>query len=615
MPQEAAGDSNDAGRDVFARWLRALSYSPPAILVALAVVTYVVPQMAAAAFALAAGSVLVLVAAAAALALRAGRSPDRPTVLALAAAAVAPALLSLASLQAVNRSVSFGGIAGQHAGAALWLLGWAAFALAAVVGVRKTLLWTLRAIVAVGALYTASAAMQAAGAFGGAPGWGYASAPLENSISLGELLVLSVGAGAAWIAAARSWERWLAGALTGVALVGLLPARSSGAWAGLAFGVAFFGLHAWLSRTRKPSLALAVAWAALAVVAVGALAATSSGVFGAGAADALNSASNNRATIWRSAVAGIAEHPLTGRGPEQFSAWTTWNVPGGTEVVTQGALDAHNALLALTLATGILGAAAIVVAAGALLYLLAEQIRRTGNSLPLRLALAALAGWAASLGFAWVAVLPALAAATLAGALLGAVRAPARSANATGRIVALAAAALTALAVAIALVPVTRLEVDWYGVVSRNGQSADLGARLYAQHPDPTFVIRAEQELMTLALAEKDPALAASAAASARNVSALAARDRVWHSDLAFDAMTLATRKFGVADEAAYRAALADGLESDPTSGLWYFLASRHAQANSRTAEQLAYDRRALAYQDLPRNVRAMLLAEISAGK
>lgn len=587
--------------------LRRLRLAPAFLPVVLAAALFFIPRSAGPAQSLLLAGIFVAGLGIVALALRFVPELSRERLVALGVAAVPAVLMSLASLQATNRAVSYLGTAGQHAGALLWLACWSVFAVTLLLGNRRTLLAITRVIALIGALFTVTAGLQAIGVMGGAPGWGFASAPLENSNSLGAMLVLSLGCALAWAFASRGAEQVAAWGATAAVLVGLIPARSSGAWVAVLAGAAFLGMLAIVKRFDRSAAIAAVSWVAIVVLATGTLALAATGGLGAPLADLTDTAGNMRGKLWRSSVAAIAADPLTGRGPEQFTAWVTWNADGA-QVNTQGALDPHNALFAAAIAAGLPGALVVLAVGGWLLFALVRGTERAGSPLALRFILAALVAWAAALGFSWIAPYPALAASLLAGGLLAACPTdPAPAARPRAYLgAALAAGAIVAIS---ATVPVV-LEVNWYSDLALGRFIAPLGTDLHETYPDPGFIVAAEQELMRRAATEQDSAKAAEFAKRARALSKRAEADRVWNVDLAFDAMSLSTKRFGAADEKTYAAALAAGQTADRASGLWLFAASRHAQAAGQDAEALRLARAALAFKDLPGNIRAQLQSE-----
>lgn len=587
--------------------LRRLRMAPAFLPVVLAAALFLIPRSAGPAQSLLLSGVFIAGLAMVALALRFEPELSRERLVVLGVAAVPAVLVSLASLQATNRIISFVGMAGQHSGALLWLACWSAFATAVLLGNRRTLLALARVIASVGALFTATAGLQAIGVMGGAPGWGFASAPLENSNSLGAMLVLALGCALAWALAARGAEQVAAWAVTAAVLVGLIPARSSGAWVAVLAAATFLGVLAVVKRFDRSAAIAAISWVAIVVLATGVLALAATGALGTSVSDLTDTAGNMRGKLWRSSIAAISADPLTGRGPEQFTAWITWT-SDGAQVTTQGALDPHNALFAVAIAAGFPGALVVLAVGGWLLFALVRGSERAGSPLSLRLMLAGLVAWAASLGFSWISPYPALAASLLAGALLAACPTAtlpvARPRAYLG--VALGVAGIVAVSAAGPLI----LEVNWFSDVALGRPIAPLGSDLHTSYPDPGFIVAGEQELMRRAATEQDTAKAAEFAKRARALSKQAEADRVWNVDLAFDAMTLSTKRFGTADEKGYVAALAAGRRADRASGLWLFAASRHAQAAGQQEEALRLAREALAFKDLPPAIRAQLLSE-----
>jgi O-antigen ligase len=607
-PEDTPVDAEELRAARLARVRVATAFLPALLGVAL----FAVPRSAGPGEVLALAGAALFFVTAAALVLGYRPHPSRRQVIAVAVAAVPAAVTSIAALTATNPTVSFLGLAGQHSGALLWIACWAVFSAAILTATRRTLLWTLRVLAGLGAMFTLTAALHAAGAFGERPVWGFASAPFENSNSLAAMLVLCLGCGAAWIAASRGAQRAAAWAATVVTAVGLLPTRSSGAWFALLAGLAFLGLLQVARRFERPALSAAIAWVAVVVLATGLLAAAAAGSLGEGPRRLTDTVGNMRGKIWRTSLAAIAEDPVTGRGPDQFTAWVTWTVDG-PRVTTQGALDPHNALLSMAVATGIPGALLLLGVGGWLLFTLLGRVSDTGSPRTLTLGVTALVAWAAALGFSWIAPLPAVSASLLAGALIAAC--PSGPVVRWNPRIALAVTAATGALVAAAAIPAVIAETAWYTDLALGYPVAAKATRTYSRIPDPAYVIGGEQELIRRAVDEQDPAKASAYARQAQALSALAKRDRIWSVDLAFDAMTLSTARFGIPGSGAYDQALAAGRRADPATGLWSFAASRHALAAGDSRTAAAYAKQALTFSDLPDPVRASLQAEVDAAK
>lgn len=184
--------------------------------------------------------------------------------------------------------------------------------------------------------------------------------PNELGAFAAVVLVLACGFG---LAAARRWERFLAGAGGALALAALLLSLSRGAWLGAVVGMV--ALAVLLPGARRNIGRLVVAAALVAAV----LLAVAPGSPGEVAEERLSTLTNPganpdelRPRAWRLAGDLFASHPLLGIGPGGFT--DAAGLAGRGEVT--GAAHAHNLLLTVGAEGGLLGAALLVGLAAAL---------------------------------------------------------------------------------------------------------------------------------------------------------------------------------------------------------------------------------------------------------
>lgn len=249
--------------------------------------------------------------------------PPRPL---LAAWVGLLACLALATAVALDPLVAVVGHPRRHLGLAGWLVCALAFAAGTGLSASDVRRYLGRAAVVAVAITGAGAAADLLGwdPPGGAFANGRVGGLLGQPLYLGAAAVLLTPV-AAGVAADRSapaaWRR--AGALAaGAGTVAVLGSQTRGAWVGLAVATAVAGPAAWRSTRVRAWVGehRPAALAGVAVVAVVAPLAVA-GPLGSRAVAGLDpetSSARGRLDEWAVAAAVVADHPLTGVGPEGY---------------------------------------------------------------------------------------------------------------------------------------------------------------------------------------------------------------------------------------------------------------------------------------------------------
>lgn len=533
--------------------------------------------------------------------LRFGRArlPERATAVVLGVAAAPVAWLVVTALFAADRRVSLVGNLGQHQGALTWVAALLALAAVVVTRVPGDAGRAVRAVAIYGAALAATALLDAAGLMRSATFSPEASGIVENSISLSQALVIALGCALAWWLGRRGRpESWGAVAAAVLLLGGLVVAQSIAAWLGIVLAALSVGAGWALSRGGRPVspkvwgvLAASLSVAGVAVIWL----ALRNGV-GSGIERTLANMSNDRFTIWTSAVAASARNLAFGRGPEQFSAWVTWNLQTQGAVTTNAAYDPHNLWLYFLIGGGLIGLALAIAAAAVLVAQLAAR-----PSAPAVAGLAGLVAFGVATMFGWASPLSLLVAAIVTGALLPASFEPrSRAADAT-------VGALGLVAVALAVVIVAwggSAEYAWAGDVGVGAITTDKLVELAQQTGDPSLASQA------LSNAFGQPAQGPeSIVAATKGVLPQLESASDWHVDAAFSRFQLAAIGGKAGDDASWKrvqTALADGKKADPASGLWDTLGALQAASWGRSDDASAYAKRALT-EPLPEQARLTL--------
>lgn len=524
-------------------------------------------------------------------------SLSRDSVPLVVASGLTAVWLCVRAAFAVDPRVSLLGIVGQHTGAIVWI---------GVVGVLIMLLafphsddlqMVTRIVAVSGAVAGVFAALDAAGL---SESYRYSrevSGLLESSSSLGQLALLGVGAAIAWATIAKGTVgRAIAITFGAFGLAGLVLSQSRGAWVAALLAIIVVAVARAMSR-RCSSSARWSAAAVVIIVIIGLLltmwgSALSSETTFARFAEA----SNERAVIWRNATMQIAESPIIGHGPEQFSAWVTWSTEPGVSIEKTAAYDPHNLLMYVLLGGGVLALA------GALgtMYFASKRLFETLSSASFGVAalVAAEVALVGSLMFTWTSPLAALFGAMLSGALLSA--ADHRSCKGIGAddVIArsefgwaLRSGVIAACVVAmVVLAPGVGAEYIWARALDRGGAS-------------PEVLLRTAQ--MT-----HDPSMYAASALSYPGETLEELRDAAsWHVDSAFELNQAEYTALAVGSGGSWERiieSVESGTDADSASGMWDYLAATEATLLGLDGQAARFAIQALDHP-LPDNARAWL--------
>jgi O-antigen ligase len=305
---------------------------------------------------------------------------------------------------------------------------------------------------------------------------------MESSVSLGQVLLVGIGAATALLFMERLQSlRLCAGVMVLVQAVAVAISGARTAQAALVAAVVLGAL--WVLGERMPAWARKVAWALVAlglagfvvgIVVVGWLGPAGSGPIGTLLTD--------RPTIWHSALSKIPQHLLVGAGPDRFTAIVTWS-PVNRSVTWQTTSSPHNVLFDWLLSGGVVALLAFFSA-----FILAGRgvAQRLADAGPGPKALALGAGaWAVSLLMSWTDPLTACAAAFVVGALLSDPRGAL-----VARVPRLVSAGIVLVGACVVLVlasPLFVLEQGWSAdSLSGSNDYASLAAR-WEMWPDPAF--------------------------------------------------------------------------------------------------------------------------------
>lgn len=525
------------------------------------------------------------------------------SVVAVAAYAVA------ASLTAVNPLVSFIGKQGQHAGSMLWL--GAASTFAAVLSRPRAgdAGRVARAVAVAGALLAASAVADVVGLL---ESFRFSPEPagiMESSVSLGQVLVVASGAALAWALSAKArLQRLAALAVFTVIAGGLIASGARAAWVGLAVGAAAVGLTA-LAGRRFPAAGRVAAVATGAALAIGVLVAWQLFAPSAlGRASEFAEATNDRSVIWASAFAGSDQDLWTGAGPEQFSAWLSWDSDPGVSLDITSTYDPHNLAVYWLHAGGIVG---LGLAVGAAVLVLA-RMWGVATRQAYRLGIIALIGgvyaWGASVMFTWVNAVALLLVAMIAGVLLGARTGPSHAdSGRPGATAVLTVAFVVLVAVVSIAIWWTPLmgELEWLQATKAGPASSAEEVRIAQRSGYPSAAAIAVQALSREANAE--PERAERLLRQAEPLEEIIERDSVWHVDAALAGIEIETARVTLLERGGWQDMeryIAAGKRADPATGLWDYIGAVQAERLGEDGAMREHAREALAFP-LPDPVRS----------
>lgn len=539
-------------------------------------------------------------------ALRGRRSVDRRVIVAFGASSLFVVWLIVAASSAADPLISFMGTLSQHSGAALWLATLAWGVAVVLLAERRTLRQLLAVTSVAGAVYAALGIIEAITS--GDRGWGSAAGPFENSSSLGAFLIVSLLACGGWWLASRSAKARYAAAACGlVALAGFAAAESRLGLVGVATG-GILTAFLLLRQNRHPLLqTLPVILPVAGIGTGGLLVAAATGSLGAAALRLVASLGTSRDAIWRSAAAQFAQAPVTGSGPEQFSAWVRWSFSQGM-LQYNGTYDPHNLIAGIAVGSGIVGIVLFGVAGWALTAALLSVFERTGRPRVLAPVIAMPAALIGGALFAWLTPLATIAVAALIGAVLASAEAPLDAsdgpaeqpsredsappatrpvAGAMPRGIMIASLATAVLLLAPTIAGAPMLVAEWRYVRAGTSASPESLIGLYDVWPDPAFASLAVEQAFVSG---------ADAAAVRRRLDVPSARVAE-HVDLALRDIFLAQDALARGENAwpQFTAAIDAGVHADPASPIWYTVAAAQADGSGRAADRDRYAAAALA--------------------
>ncbi|MDZ4169152.1 MAG: O-antigen ligase family protein [Coriobacteriia bacterium] len=471
------------------------------------------------------------------------------------------------SLASANPAVSIIGVYGLSAGSASVLLAVAWLLVGMMFGL-SALRHVLLVVGLSGAAFSVLAWIEAVTT--GARFQGSAAGAFENSMTLGGFLsVAALSLIALAFGSASKVHRVFFALAALLAASGVFAAGSRAGLVGLLAALAFASA-VWLARRRSR----VAEWSVLILGAV-VLAATVLGVFaargslGAEAQTLLDQQGTSRGVIWRSAWATISEHPLAGRGPQQFTAVIDWVVDSRGMISMYATNDSHNVVLALLLGGGIIGLLLVVTAVAAVMISMIRKATRLPRpagvlvaSMPVTLVAAGL--------FSWIGPSALVCASLIAGLVLrGAVeregRLP-RLATTSYRVAVVGLAACTA-AVAVLATGALVYQVRYESLLAKpDATTVSQLLELYRRYPEPGFAFSAVLMIGPGAMQGDSAELE-----RVKDVLRIASRDVPWSVDLAAVAATVAIVE-SEQSEAGHETvvkALENGRSADPSTSLW----------------------------------------------
>lgn len=454
--------------------------------------------------------------------------------------------------------VSIVGVVGQHNG---WLL-WATAAVWFMVGARlgrgmpfRVMVWSVAVL---GALAGVFALLDAAHLVETVRWSPEVAGLMDSSISLGQVLLVGLGASTALVAMEQSsGKRFVAGAMTFVQLPALFVSSARAAEIAL-ICAALVGIL-WMFGDRiTPHLKRAL-WGVTGLVVVAAILAI--GVIawlGPAGSGTLAGLLTDRPTIWHSAFSRVLSHLLVGEGPDRFTSIVTW-APMSDAVTWETTNSPHNVLFDWLLGGGVVALFAFVAAVVLAGMGIARRLASAGAG-PKLFALG-VGAWVLTLLTSWTDPLTACIAALVIGSLLSEQGEPTRPTVAN---IAPAAVVLLAAGVVLVLVtPLFELEQGWAADQRSRSTNRTVLETRWERWPDPAFggeVLRAS--LIGL------PASATEAGRVASEV-----LDRTpWDTNGAMMSLEVAVgvgRFAPSTPRPTIDRALAVGRTADPTSGIW----------------------------------------------
>lgn len=524
---------------------------------------------------------------------------------------VAAGLLVASAAVSGSPRAAFFGARGQHTGAGAWLALAAVFLIVSTTHVDRRLILSARAVSVFAAALSLAAMLDALGFVRATRLIESASGLMENSISLGQILVIGAGAGVAWAFMTRSVYERLAGLVCAtLALIGIVISSARAPMYGLVAALALMSVWWLIWKAAPRRIAEGIAGATVVAAAMAAL----GGAYWLTVSSAksvvwLTEKLSGRVAIWDSAFSRLDRLPALGFGPDQFTAWATWDMAANGNFTYTGTNDPHNALIYWLLAGGIAGLVILLTA----LYLLATRAWRSLVASRFSLGrvglVTATGAWAVSLLFSWTNITAGLCAVVLLAALFAEDEAGqgerarvlafddegAEEGKQSAPVVAMSrgaaveravgiTASVACLIVLVLAVPAIAAEADWARDIAVGSGDAETLMHGFDVTGDPVYA--ADARASAQALGKLDEGL------EDRLVLALEP-----HADWSVDAalslnlVEYGRAKRGVEDSDERAAtALELGKKADPASGLWDFVAASEASVlgDEKTAVEKA---------------------------
>lgn len=545
----------------------ARTWAPSAVLVAAVVVAVLVPREVASVviFGLTLAAPLVI-----ALTRLEGARPGSPAARILIAMSTLPVVLAISAVASANPYVGLVGRVQQHNGALLWS-SW--FLLAAILALRPqggdVRRIAITVSVAAGVL-AAGALADLAGADFGRQFSNESSGFLTSSQTLGQVLVLGIGAALAWALMPRGdrSDRTLAIAAAAVCAAGLAASGARAATIAAVGAAVAFALFGRYGRDRAGARDFALGTVGV-VAGIAALASAAGAMSASAWWPDLNTMLSGRLTLWKAAAMSFARSPLLGRGPDQFQAVVSWTMPPGApspEVVV--AADAHNMGLTMAATAGVTGVIALVIALAGAAYAVHAAILRSRFSPPVLALSAGLAAWLLAAQFSWVGEWGGLMAALLFGGLMGAGMKPEQEApRSSAPALAVAAASVAALLGVLAFGGQgLATEARWFS--PNSPQDLRSSALLSLQSPDPTLAEGVAQDILAAAIARRD----GSTLGAIDSLLSHVGPNREWSVNAAHASVDREYLKALLGDTTGLEPAIQQAATADPSTGLWPFL-------------------------------------------
>lgn len=529
------------------------------------------------------------------------RRPSRAVLLMLAASAAAVGVLTARSVFAAGSRVSLWGAVGQHSGALTWVVALLVLVASCCAFRPGDLGRSARSLAIAGAVLAVAALVQRTGLFTAVRFSTEPSGIMENSGSLGQMLSVTFFAAMAWALGSRQMaQRLVAWTCVAMVVAGLGVTHSIGAWVGVgvggAVGVAMFML------ARRSSLSARIAAGVLVtfmIISISGLVWMLSNGISPGLETRLAAASNDRFTIWTSAIDQVAQAPVVGSGAEQFSAWVNWGLDSQSGLNKTATYDPHNLALNWLLSAGVLGAVLALCAAGVIATLLFTVLADRPVT-PVAALVAAPIAWMVAVMFVWTSPLALFAVALVVGQV-GSNADAGPEWGSLDRSDLVGACAVVGVGIAVVLVMFlwgASAEYRWAMSVDRGVADSTSLVRLATQTGDPSLAVAAFEAVLRAPTRDQQSAERQFAA-----LMPVLDRASTWHVDSAFARFDFAVRAVVPKNEASWdraAAGLAAGRLADPGSGLWDSVGAIQASGLGFNEQAKDYARSASAHALTP---------------